>query len=102
MKNEKKKQPALQNTHLDFDAQLLKKEEWLTTEEVMKHLNVSRSTLYRLRKKHNIPNFKLGRIPIYPRHLLNKVFMHKALSNISKSESNNLPFTVIFNKHRDK
>jgi hypothetical protein len=38
-----------------------------------------------LRKKRNIPNFKLGHSPMYPKHLLNKLFMHKALGNVHKS-----------------
>ena len=72
MKKEKKNKPALQNTHLEFDPHLLENEVWLTTEQAMTHLNVSRSTMYRLRKQHNIPSFKLGHIPIYPKFLLNK------------------------------
>ena len=82
MKKVKKHQPALQNTHLEFDAHLLESEVWLTTEEAMAHLNVSRSTMYRLCKKHKIPSFKLGHSPMYPKHLLNKLFIHKALGNI--------------------
>ena len=85
MKNEKKHKPTLQNNHVEFDLSLLKNEVWLTTEEVMAYLNVSRSTMYRLRKKHNIPNFKLGHIPIYPKYLLNKMFMGKALRNVNKT-----------------
>ena len=88
MKKQKKSPPALQNTHLDFDAHLLENEVWLTTEQVMAHLNVSRSTMYRLRKRHNIPSFKLGHSPMYPKHLLNKLFIRKALGNVNKSESN--------------
>lgn len=83
MKKEKKYQPALQNTHVEFDPYLLENEVWLTTEEAMKHLNVSRSTMYRLRKKHNIPSFKLGHSPMYPKFLLNKMFIRKALSNVN-------------------
>jgi hypothetical protein len=83
-KKEKKDKPALQTPNLDFDTHLLENEVWLTTEKVIEHLKVSRSTLYRLRKKHNIPNFKLGHSPMYPKHLLNKLFMRKALGNINK------------------
>ena len=67
MKNEKKNLPVKEHTHLKFEAHLLENEIWLTTEEIMEHLNVSRSTIYRLRKKHNIPNFKLGHSPMYPK-----------------------------------
>jgi excisionase family DNA binding protein len=82
MKKEKKQTPAPQNLHLEFDNHLFENEVWLTTEEAMAHLNVSRSTIYRLRKQQHIPNFKLGHIPMYPKHLLNKVFLHRALSNL--------------------
>ncbi|WP_077809281.1 helix-turn-helix domain-containing protein [Polaribacter sp. BM10] len=82
MKKEKQQQFAVQNKHLQYDAQLLENEVWLTTEQAMAHLNVSRSTMYRLRKQHNIPSFKLGHSPMYPKHLLNKLFIHKALGNV--------------------
>ncbi|ARV05668.1 hypothetical protein BTO04_02680 [Polaribacter sp. SA4-10] len=86
MKKEKKYKPVLQNTHLEFDPHLTENEVWLTTEQAMVHLNVSRSTMYRLRKQHNIPSFKLGHSPMYPKHLLNKLFMRKALGNVNKTE----------------
>lgn len=85
MKNEKKNKPALKNTNLEFDSHLLENEIWLTTEEAMKHLKVSRSTIYRLRKKKHIPSFQLGHIPIYPKQLLNKILMRKALRNVHKT-----------------
>ncbi|AUC23228.1 hypothetical protein BTO15_14495 [Polaribacter sejongensis] len=82
MKKEKKHLPVSENKHLEFDHDLLKGEIWLTTEEAMAHLKVSRSTMYRLRKKNLIPNFKLGHIPMYPKHLLNKLLMHLALKDL--------------------
>ncbi|GAB7256495.1 helix-turn-helix domain-containing protein [uncultured Polaribacter sp.] len=82
MKKEKKQKPTALNKHLQYDAQLLENEVWLTTEQAMAHLNVSRSTMYRLRKQHNIPSFKLGHSPMYPKHLLNKLFITKALGNV--------------------
>ncbi|NJB83754.1 helix-turn-helix domain-containing protein [Wenyingzhuangia aestuarii] len=72
----------LKHKHLEFDARLFENEVWLTTEGAMDYLKVSRSTIYRLRKHHQIPSFKLGRIPMYPKHLLNKLFLQKSLSNI--------------------
>lgn len=78
----KKEKSTTQNPQLEFDSQLLENEVWLTTEQAMIHLNVSRSTMYRLRKQHNIPSFKLGHSPMYPQHLLNKLFMHKAFDNL--------------------
>ena len=98
MKKEKKHQPVLQNTHLEFDSQLLENEVWLTTEKAMAYLNVSRSTMYRLRKKHNIPNFKLGHSPIYPKRLLNKLFIQKALGNVLNSKYSNLPLADFIKK----
>mgnify|MGYP003636549923 CR=1 FL=1 len=88
MNKEKENPPkkVVQNPQVEFDARLFENEVWLTTEEVMTHLNVSRSTMYRLRKKHNIPSCKLGKMPMYPKHLLNKLFIHKALGNVKKNE----------------
>jgi excisionase family DNA binding protein len=82
MKKKKKKLPVTEHKHLEFDAHLLESEKWLTTQGAMAHLKVSRSTIYRLRKKHNIPNFKLGRSPLYPKHLLNKYFIQKSIRNV--------------------
>lgn len=82
MKTGKKHMPVADHSHIEFDTYLLENEVWLTTEEAMAYLNVSRSTIYRLRKQHNIPNFKLGRMPMYPKFLLNKLFIQKAIRNI--------------------
>nr|WP_262914009.1 helix-turn-helix domain-containing protein [Polaribacter sp. DS7-9] len=68
--------------HLEFDTHLFENEVWLTTEEAMEHLNVSRSTIYRLRKTHSIPNFKLGHSPMFPKHLINKILLHRAMLNV--------------------
>jgi hypothetical protein len=84
MKKEKKNKPALQNSYVEIDARLLEKEIWLTTEQAMEHLNVSRSTIFRWRTLQYIPNFKLGRIPMFPKHLLNKLLMKRSLSNLKK------------------
>ncbi|WP_139957987.1 helix-turn-helix domain-containing protein [Flavicella sediminum] len=84
MKKEKKNTVTSEDNHLEFDAHLLENEVWLTTEEIMEHLHVSRSTIYRLRKQHHIPSFKLGRSPMYPKHLLNKLFLQKSLRNIKQ------------------
>ncbi|ARV14148.1 helix-turn-helix domain-containing protein [Polaribacter sp. SA4-12] len=85
MKNKKNHKPALQNTHVKFDPFIIKNEVWLNTEEAMKLLKVSRSTIYRLRKQKYIPSFQLGHIPIYPKFLLNKMLMGKALDNVNKT-----------------
>lgn len=84
MKKGKENKPELKQPHLEYDAQLLENEVWLTTEEAMAHLHISRSTIYRLRKQRHIPSFKLGNIPMYPKHLLNKMFMLKAISNVKE------------------
>ena len=85
MKKEKPTKPVVQNPHVDFDARLFENEVWLTIEKITAHLNISRSTLYRLRKKHNIPSFMLGGSPIFPKHLLNKMFLRKAMGNVDSN-----------------
>jgi len=82
MKKEKKNLTVPKKTYLEFDIRLLENEIWLTTEEAMIHLNISRSTIYRLRKQKNIPNLKVGNSTIYPKHLLNKLFIQKAILNV--------------------
>ena len=82
MKKENPPKLEAQNAHVEFDARLLENEVWLTTEDVTEYLNISRSTLYRLRIKHRIPSFKIGRMPMFPKHLLNKLFIRKAMKNV--------------------
>ncbi|WP_026777776.1 helix-turn-helix domain-containing protein [Polaribacter sp. Hel_I_88] len=82
----KKKQPKPTSIYKDvkIDAKLIKNEEWLTTEEVLKHLNISRSTLFRLRKTHQIIDVKIGCSPMFPKSLLNKMLLLKSIRNFNK------------------
>ncbi|WP_299778641.1 helix-turn-helix domain-containing protein [uncultured Formosa sp.] len=73
-------QSQIENIHLD--PYLFKNEEWLTTDQAIAHLNISRSTLYRLRKQHRVPSLKLGGSPIFPKHYLNKVLLLRAERNL--------------------
>lgn len=57
-------------------------EEWYTTEDLMRHLNISRSTLYRLRVNNALPAFKLGNIIVYPKRLINVTLLKKAIQNL--------------------
>lgn len=84
MKKEKPTKRVAKKTRVELDARLLENEVWLTNEQITTHLNVSLSTIYRLRKKHSIPNFKLGGSPVYPKHLLNKLFLKKAMGNVDE------------------
>lgn len=88
----KKKQPPTgqQTSHLQFDDYLLEKEIWLTTEEAMAYLNVSRSTMYRLRKNHHIPSTKIGHSPMYPKCLLNKFLINRAIRNVKEDTASRL------------
>ncbi|WP_347174317.1 helix-turn-helix domain-containing protein [Polaribacter uvawellassae] len=82
MKKEDLPKKEGQSPRGEFNARLFENETWITTCEVMAYLKISRSTLYRLRKKHNIPSFKLGGIPVFPKRLLNKLFIRRALDNV--------------------
>lgn len=84
MKKEKKHTVVSENPYLELDTELFKNEEWLTTEEVMKYLKTSRSTIYRLRKRQIIPSLKVGNMPMYPKLLLNRVFLSKALHPLKR------------------
>ena len=70
--------------HLSIDPILANDEEWYTTEDLMRHLNISRSTLYRLRVNHKLPAFKLGNIIVYPKRLINVTLLKKALQNLKQ------------------
>jgi excisionase family DNA binding protein len=83
-KKPKKPKPTPVNKDVKIDAKLIKNEEWLTTEEMLKHLNISRSTLYRLRKKHQIIAVKIGSSPMFPKNLLNKILILKSISNLEE------------------
>ncbi|WP_053976673.1 helix-turn-helix domain-containing protein [Mangrovimonas xylaniphaga] len=63
---------------------MVKDEDWLVTEEAMAFLNVSRSTLYRLRSNGILPAFKLGRVVVYPKSLLNKCMLMGAIISMGK------------------
>ncbi|MFD1014618.1 helix-turn-helix domain-containing protein [Winogradskyella rapida] len=80
----KQSQPEALQAFLSNNPEVIRNEEWLTTDEVVKHLNISRSTIYRLRKKRVLPSFVLGRIPMYPKVLLNKVMLQRAINSLKK------------------
>ncbi|NRR92833.1 helix-turn-helix domain-containing protein [Winogradskyella undariae] len=84
MSKQNKNQPVQQNFHIELEAHLLENEIWLTTEEAMAYLKISRSTIYRLRKQQSIPNFKLGHSPMYPKHLLTKILMQRVIRNVKQ------------------
>ena len=84
MKKENQPPTGVQISHFEFNDHLVQKEEWLTTEEAMVHLNVSRSTMYRLRKKQNIPSTKIGHSPMYPKCLLNTFLINRAIGNVKE------------------
>jgi predicted DNA-binding transcriptional regulator AlpA len=81
--NKHKPKPLVNEPSLTLiDGTLAKDEEWLTTEDVMKHLNLSKSSVYRLRVKKQIPAFKLGGIIVYPKSLINKILLNNALKGL--------------------
>ncbi|WP_179375725.1 helix-turn-helix domain-containing protein [Winogradskyella wichelsiae] len=84
MKKEDNNKPVVQGIHLEFDTHSLENEIWLTINETMQHLNVSRSTIYRQRKANRIPSFKLGNTPMFPKHLLNKILLQRAIRNVKE------------------
>lgn len=89
MKNEKKQpKPTPVNKHVKLDAELIKNEEWLTTQQVLIHLKISRSTLYRMRKNQQIIGVKIGSSPMFPKSLINKTFLLRGLNNFYGDDSN--------------
>ncbi|CDF80035.1 HTH domain protein [Formosa agariphila KMM 3901] len=82
MKTTKANTPTALNKDLHFDSEFYKNEEWLTIDATMKHLNVSRSTIYRLRKLGMIPSFKLGGVLLFPKSFLNQLLLHGSKRNL--------------------
>lgn len=68
-----------------IDSNIAKDEEWLTTEDVMQHLNLSKSSVYRLRVKKLIPAYKLGGTIVYPKSLINKMLLNNALKSLNSN-----------------
>lgn len=80
-------------TYSDYQTKLLKEalrpqkrakpsdhsEEWLDGIDVQKIFKISRSTLYRLRKAEKIPYMKLKGKCVYPRNLLYRTLLIKAV-----------------------
>lgn len=91
MKNDKKKPtPKPKNQHVKINSKLIENEEWLTTEQVIEHLNISRSTLSRMRKKKQILFVKIGSSPMYPKSLLNKMLQLRSLRNYNREDPNTI------------
>ena len=65
-----------------INGKIANNEEWFTTEDVIRHLKISRSSLYRLRTKQLIPSYKLGGTIVYPKSLINKLLLNKSIKNI--------------------
>ena len=84
MKKENQPQKGQKIPHLEFNDDLAEKEIWLTTEGAMAHLKVSRSTMYRWRKKQHIPSTKIGNIPMYPKCLLNTFLINRSIGNVKE------------------
>lgn len=70
---------------LFIDAKMAQNEEWYTIESLMQHLNVSRSSVYRLRSANLLPCFKLGRTVVFPKSLINKMMLLKSLEGMNNA-----------------
>ena len=73
------------NDHHIIDPVMASNEEWYTTEDVMKHLNISRSSVYRLLVKNELPAYKLGHMIVFPKSLINKILLFKAVQNLNSN-----------------
>lgn len=78
--NSKSAVPQSKLTTQIIDAQMTQNEEWLTTADIMRHFKLSRSSLYRLRNKNQIPAFKLGGTMMFPKNFINKLMLLKSVN----------------------
>jgi excisionase family DNA binding protein len=79
--------PINESNTLRIDAAMAKDEVWLTTEDVMKHLNMSRSSVYRLRVSNKLPAYRLGRTIMYPKSFINTFLLSNAVNNLNGSST---------------
>ena len=71
-------QPLWQTDPLVLNPGMISNEEWYTTHDVMKLFNISRSSVYRLRVRKQLPAFKLGGTIVFPKTLINQLLLVKA------------------------
>ena len=57
---------------------------WLDSAQVMRLLNISESTLYRLRKRGQIPYTRMGGLYYYPKHTLSEWITDDALNRFKR------------------
>ncbi|WP_165780108.1 helix-turn-helix domain-containing protein [Hanstruepera neustonica] len=69
-----------QSATLIMDAQMIANEAWYTTGDIMQLFKISRSSVYRLRMSKQLPSCQLGGTIVFPKSLINKVLLDKALS----------------------
>jgi len=74
--------PSFMEDPLFLKAKTISREGWYTTADIMKLFQLSRSTIYRLRRRGDIPHFKLGGTYVYPRTLTNKLYLAKSKQNL--------------------
>jgi len=83
--------PKPQNTgKIYFDKSLIKDEEWLSMQDMMRYFKISRSTLKRLVQGNKIPSIKLGNSLVFPKNLTNKILQDQALKHLDISNSNGM------------
>lgn len=78
----KPNQNQVEFSSMTMDAQMVANEEWYTINDIMQHFNISRSSVYRLRNNKQLPAHKLGGIIVFPKSLINKLLMDKALCQV--------------------
>ncbi|MBU3013110.1 helix-turn-helix domain-containing protein [Polaribacter vadi] len=90
MKKNKIDKPLSNHPFLHYNANDMNNEVWLTVQQVMQNFKISKSTVYRLSKKHAIPSYKLGNMRMYPKNLINRIFITQSLKNIKDFNNYNL------------
>lgn len=90
MKKKKIDTPVSNHPLMHYNTHDMNNEVWLNIQEVMDYLKISKSTLYRLSKQDIIPNYKLGNMRMYPKNLINRIFITKTLKTINNFKNYNL------------
>lgn len=90
MSKKKKNQDGDSQPYFGYTIEDMNNEIWITIEQVMDCFKISKSTVYRLSKNHALPSCKMGNIRVYPKNLINRIFILQSLRTMKGGNKFNL------------
>jgi len=86
MQNKNKKQLGSSKSAQTTKESVTKDEEYYDNSDLKRMFNTSESTLYRMRRDHELPYQKLRGKICYPKSYFNKTFLQQCLARLSKPD----------------